>query len=401
MMTMAAPDLFFLFLFFTFALAVTLFFIRGAFHIVASVSHGTFWRHPRALSLTRAAENPLLEPGAYPFEASAVMNPGAVYEGDFVHLFYRAIGADGVSRVGYARSSDGIHFDRLPYPVFMMRAGDAERDARLREKYRPDLHARLIASGGSYCGVEDPRAVVIDDRMYMSFSVFSSWDSMRIGVVSLSLDDLLHERWNWTKPVFLSAPHEVQKNWMLFPKKINGKFAVLHGFRPGTRRRAIIEYLDTLDKEPEEFIKSDPSYRDDPKEFDENVWDSRMRGLGTPPIETPDGWLVLYRANDAREWYKYKVGAMLLDLTNPTKVIARSTAPVLEPDMPYENSAKPGIVYASGAIVKEGRLIVYYGGGDYTVCAASAPLDEFLSALINRRKPAFPVRAKSLVPDVA
>jgi predicted GH43/DUF377 family glycosyl hydrolase len=395
-------DLAVLFIFLTLAIAATLFFLRGAFHIVNSGpsrrAARSFWDlvMQRPLALARAGEGPVLEATAKFWEAAGVMNPAAVYARGRVHLFYRAIGMDGVSRVGYASSEDGLHFDtRLPYPVFALTDVDAPRQAELRKHYHPALYEKLMQSGGTWAGVEDPRAVVVDDRLYLSFSAFKGWDSLRIGVASIALNDLERNQWNWTTPAFLSAPGEVQKNWVLFPRKVNGKYAVLHGFRPGTRRRVLIEYVDSLDHDPAAYVKSDPRFRD---EVDENVWDSRVRGSGPPPIETAHGWLVLYHANDAREPHKYKVGALLLDKDDLTKVIARSPYPVLEPDMPYENDGKPGVVYATGAVVKDGMLIVYYGGGDVRVCSAAAPLDEFLAALVGRQKPALPVRSESFLP---
>ena len=76
-------------------------------------------KHP--LALGRAILNPVLRGSSHAWEAAAVMNPAAILEGNRVHLFYRAIGTDGASRVGYASSGDGAHFDeRLPYPVFSL-----------------------------------------------------------------------------------------------------------------------------------------------------------------------------------------------------------------------------------------------------------------------------------------
>jgi predicted GH43/DUF377 family glycosyl hydrolase len=73
---------------------------------------------------------------------------------------------------------------------------------------------------------------------------------------------------------------------------------------------------------------------------------------------------------------------MLLDLENPTKIIARAASPVLEPDFEYENIGKPGIVYSSGATIQDDCLYLYYGGADRVVCAATARLSRFLDALI-------------------
>ena len=83
-----------------------------------------------------------------------------------------------------------------------------------------------------------------------------------------------------------------------------------------------------------------------------------------------------------RDPNRYKVGAMILDLHDPTRVLYRSKAPVLEPDAYYENNGfKAGVVYSCGAVVKEGELYVYYGGADSVVCVAMANLDKFLEKL--------------------
>jgi predicted GH43/DUF377 family glycosyl hydrolase len=93
---------------------------------------------------------------------------------------------------------------------------------------------------------------------------------------------------------------------------------------------------------------------------------------------------------DKKDPGKYKVGAMLLDLNDPTKVLRRSRIPILEPNEFYENNGfKAGVVYASGAIIKGGNLIVYYGGADSYVCAASTNLKSFLNSLKKNSKPNF------------
>ncbi|MFZ1987621.1 MAG: hypothetical protein WAV21_01130 [Minisyncoccia bacterium] len=338
----------------------------------------------RAPLLSRAEKNPILRPSSHAWEAGAVMNPAAIHLHDRTHLFYRAVGTDGVSRIGYASSKDGVQFDeRLPYPVYALPNNFSISESSLHREYlasRPDL----LASGGSWSGIEDPRAVVIDDRMYLSFSAFHSWDSLRIGVTSLSLADLEAKRWNWSPPVFLSAPNEVHKNWVLFPEKIHGKFAILHAFRDGTRRRAVVNYLDTLDSEPSQYVKSDASFRGN---VEPSLWDSRVRGSGPPPLKTDAGWLVFYHANDAREPEKYKLGALLLDAKDPSKIIARTPNAILEPETTYENEGKPGIVYACGATAIGDQLTVYYGGADNVVCAAATSLSHFTESLRSFRAP--------------
>lgn len=367
------------------ALAITLLFLLGAWEVLRSDNLKARVRAVLdALGLKRVDHNPILSRTNYAWEAEAVMNPAAVEAGDRTHLFYRAIGNDGVSRIGYASSENGTHFDeRLPYPVFALT--NAHRQPASARSRMEKEHPELVASGGSWAGCEDPRAVVIEDRVYLSFNAFSDWGSLRIGVTSLSLPDLMKKRWNWKRPVFLSPPNTVQKNWVLFPKKINGKFAMFQGLEFQNRDKAQIAYLDTLEREPAEYLDSDARFRNN--ESYSAVWDSRIRGAAAPPIETPYGWLMLYHANDAREPERYKIGAMLLDLLDPSKVLLRSPAPILEPDAHYENDGKPGIVYACGATVRDGQLRVYYGGGDKTVCTASTPLASFMKTLLSNKTP--------------
>lgn len=352
------------------ALAVSALFIYGFFILLRQATfRERLIELARALGFVRADENPIIT-GGHPWEGGGVMNPAAIIAGGKTHLFYRAVGNDGVSRIGYAVSSDGVHIDeRLPYPVFAL-PGNPEPSPK-------PTHPGLVASGGTWSGVgiEDPRAVALDDRMYMSFNAFAGWNSLRIGISSIRLDDLLARRWKWSTPTYLSPPSEVQKNWMLFPEKINGKFAILHSLHSGTRDRVLVDYLDDL-----EHSEIESPYN--PKK-DESAWDSTLRGAGPPPIKTKDGWLLLYHANDAKESHRYKLGALLLDLHDPSKVIARSARPVLEPDAYYENDGKPGIVYACGATVSGDTLRVYYGGGDKVVCVAKASLSELLKKLKN------------------
>ena len=77
---------------------------------------------------------------------------------------------------------------------------------------------------------------------------------------------------------------------------------------------------------------------------------------------------------------------MILDLKDPTKVLYRAPQPILEPDMPYENDGKPGVVYATGAVIIGDNLMVYYGGGDKHVCIAQTPLKQLLDYLVEHGK---------------
>ncbi len=121
---------------------------------------------------------------------------------------------------------------------------------------------------------------------------------------------------------------------------------------------------------------------------DRSVWDNWVRGAGPPPIRTRLGWLLFYHAMDVRDPNRYKLGAMVLDAQDPTKILYRSRVPVLEPEEWYENNGwKSGVVYSCGAVVKDGDLYVYYGGADSVVCVAVANLDHFLDELVKYGTP--------------
>jgi predicted GH43/DUF377 family glycosyl hydrolase len=327
------------------------------------------------LELKRHHANPVIAPeGGTPWEASGTFNPAVVTHAGQTHLFYRAVGNDGVSRIGYALSRGGFDFERLTAPAYDAGAGFVPP---VRERARLGFNPELYASGGSWGGVEDPRAVIIDDDLYLSFGIFESWQSMRMAVTTLPLEDLTDKRWNWSQPVIISPGGETHKNWVLFPEKIKGKFAILHALTPDV----LIDYADDLQQ-----LRREPIRSNNQRGGREGAWDSFVRGAAAPPLKTKWGWLLLYHGMDPSEAsVGYKVGAMLLDPDDPTKVLYRSSRPVMVPCEWYENEWKPGVVYASGAVIQGDTLFVYYGGGDRHVCVATANLEDFVSELTHDR----------------
>lgn len=329
-------------------------------------------KHP----LKRHDANPIMSPRPYQeWENNGTFNPAAVEDDDgIVHLFYRAIGGDGLSNIGHASSRDGLSFDkRSSFPVYQ--PAIEERTSSAKKPLSPQIYnPTLYFSGGGWGGHEDPRTVKIDGRVYMTYVAFQGWDSVRIALTSISLKDMKNERWNWRKPILISPPGEVHKNWVLFPEKINGKYAILHAISP----KILIDYVDNID-DPyrDRHIKSRP-----PGGGRKEYWDNWMRGAGAPPIKTSIGWLLLYHAMDNNDPNKYKIGVMILDREDPSIILYRSPEPILMPEMHYENDSKPGVVYASGAVVKNGELFVYYGGGDKHVCVAKTPLEPLLGWLM-------------------
>jgi len=319
--------------------------------------------------LIKPKDNLIIMPIAdHDWEAWQVLNPGVIALEDKIHFLYRAIGVDGISRFGYASSSDGFLIDeRLPYPVYE------------HPSLNSGLNYYLFGSGGSFGGAEDARLTRVDneDNIFMTYTACD--EGLRVALTSIKVGDFLKKNWQWEKPVLISPPGEVHKNWVIFPEKINGQYAILHSLRP----RVLIAYRDNLNFQKGEYINS---FYDGYNE--ETGWEIRIRGAGAPPIKTKYGWLVFYHANDKSETNKYKVGAMLLDLMNPETILMRSSRPILEPDEPFQsNGFKPGIVYVSGAVVKNETLFIYYGVADNYICVAWANFDEFLNDLVQQAKP--------------
>ncbi|MDQ2933154.1 MAG: hypothetical protein M3Q80_02120 [bacterium] len=365
-----------------FPIAVTL--IGALVLYVLLLSLYRYLRKPKIIrdkghTLARHHANPILSPLPYrEWEAYGTLNPAAIQDDDGrIHLLYRAIGDDGLSHIGHSSSADGKHFDRRsPFPIYQ--PSIEEKKVIGTPSSPTEYNPTLYYSGGGWGGHEDPRAVTIENRVYMTYTAFQGWESVRIAVSSISMKDLKKERWNWSKPILLSPLNEVHKNWVLFPEKINGKFAFIHAVSP----EVLIDYVDNLEN-PYELKKIRSKA---PKGGRPEHWDNWVRGAGPPPVKTDIGWLLLYHAMDKKDPNKYKLGAMILDLNDPTKILYRSSKPILSPDACYENDGKPGVVYASGALIRNEDLYIYYGGGDKHVCMAQTPLRPLLDWLVTTGK---------------
>lgn len=318
--------------------------------------------------LNREKQNPVIAPNqANNWESFTTFNPAALYDADKVHLFYRAQGHDYVSCIGYATSSDGIHVEkRLEKPIFIP-------TQPFETAAKPGEVNMSFASAG--CGgCEDPRVTKIGGRIYMTYVAFDGYSEPRVALTSISIKNFLNHNWLWTHPVLISKPGTVTKSACILPEKINGKYVVFHRVFPDI----LIDFVDDLDFSKGEYLKG--QYKISPRS--PLWWDSRKIGAGAPPIKTKDGWLLIYQAVDDKEGHPYKVGAMLLDLDDPTQVLHRSRQPILEPQQWYENDGfKAGVVYPCGAVVIGQTLFVYYGGSDSYVCVATANLDQFLHQL--------------------
>jgi beta-1,2-mannobiose phosphorylase / 1,2-beta-oligomannan phosphorylase len=323
-----------------------------------------------SLKLKRPKHNPLITPKSKnSWEAFNTFNPAAVYDDGKVHILYRAQGHDYVSTLGYAASRDGIHIDeRLDYPVYT----PSRSFEQISDKKGSQISTQYV-SGGGYGGCEDPRISRIDDRYYLTYVAFDGCNPPRIALTSISVENFLNKRWLWERPVLISPPGVVDKSAIIFPQKINGKYVIMHRIYPDI----LVDFIDSLNFDGTSWLKGE--YKISPRA---KKWDSRKIGAGAPPLKTKYGWLLIYQSVGEQDPGRYKIGAMLLDLKDPTKVLHRSQSPILEPDAIYENDGfKAGVIYPCGAVIIGNTLYVYYGAADSYVCVATANLDEFLNEL--------------------
>ena len=332
--------------------------------------------------LKRFEGNPILRPEPkHWWESKAVFNPAAIYEGGKVHILYRALGDTDTSVIGYASSLDGFHIDeRLDKPVYVPRepfegvGAIRHAESELSDNY---------TSGGSFSGgCEDPRLTRIDDRVYLTYVAYDGYSSPRIALSSIHINDFLNKNWKWKKPVLISRPDIVDKNACILPEKIDGKYVIFHRIFPDI----LIDFVDDLDFDGKSrWLEGQYKI---PIRESSSSWDSRKVAAGPPPMRTKDGWLFIYHAIDEKDEFRYKMGAMLLAIKDPPRVLARTTHPILEPLARYENEGlKSGVIYPCGAVILNDQLFVYYGGADMVVCVATAKMSEFMSQLSYEREP--------------
>jgi len=339
--------------------------------------------------LLRFVNNPIITPSANLWESKQVFNAAAVYHGGKVHLLYRAIGETDTSVLGYAESRDGVNIDkRSGKPVYV----PSEEFEHPNYKVPIKRKSPFESGGGGYGGIEDPRITKIDDKFYLTYIAYNGRTEPRVALTYISIKDFENKKWeNWAKPVLISPPGVVDKNACVLSEKIDGKYVIFHRIYPDI----LIDFVDKLDFDGKSvWLKGE--YKIHPRP---DFWDSKKVGIGPPPIKTKEGWLAIYQAVGFDDGV-YKIGAMLLDLKDPTKVLYRSSHPILEPLVHYENSGfKPGVVYPCGAVVIEGKLIVYYGASDTFIAAAVADLNEFLDSLKFDNSPHLDKVGTDLLPD--
>ena len=301
------------------------------------------------LKLARHERNPIIAPRpSHSWEANGTFNPAAIADGEVIHLLYRAVDQKKISRFGYARAVNGTEIVyRCSNPVL-------EPSAEWEE-----------------FGCEDPRITPLDGRFYITYTAYSR-RGPRIAL--LSTEDFVHYM-----KYGLVGPQRDDKDCVIFPERIDGKIALLHRLESKVQI-AYFESFPALSRSEEfwtKYLEHLDNYEILRSRF---KWEERKVGIGPPPIKTERGWLVIYHGVSID--YVYRAGAILLDLDKPTKILAHTNEPILEPETEFEKDGiVPNVVFPDGAVVRAGKLLVYYGGADRVCCVASAPIDEFLDEL--------------------
>lgn len=305
----------------------------------------------------RSKKNPLLEPIAeHSWEDKAVFNPAVVSDGHTTHLFYRAMSADDTSRFGYASFAEiDSLVSRFPDPVYVPRAPFEQK----------------IVPGNSGC--EDARLTLLDKTLYLFYTAVDSSKPPRVALSTISAEDFFAKRFHtFSPPMLISPPGVDDKDACLFPEKINGKYYILHRIQPAID----INVYEKLDFDgTTKFLSHRPFIF--PRR---GMWDSKKIGINTVPIRTTYGWLVIYHG--VSDTGVYSLGAILLDLKHPEKLVGRSRYPIFTPDTPYEREGVvPNVVFPCGACIVRDRLVIYYGGADRVVGVASIRLASLLASL--------------------
>jgi beta-1,2-mannobiose phosphorylase / 1,2-beta-oligomannan phosphorylase len=213
-------------------------------------------------------------------------------------------------------------------------------------------------------GVEDCRVTKLDDKFHLTFTAVSS---LGVGVGLISTSD-----WkNLERKGLIFGPHN--KDCAIFEEKINGKYYALH--RPSSPQLGgnyiwIAESPDLIHWGKHQCIATSRK----------GMWDSARVGAGAAPIKTSEGWLEIYHGADAK--HRYCLGALLLDLKDPSKVLARSVEPIAEPTAPYELTGFFGnVIFTNGHVVKGDTIKMYYGASDEVICGADISISKILKTL--------------------
>jgi len=325
-------------------------------------------------------EGVILNKTALDFENESVLNPAVIKEGDTIHVFYRAVHIKNQSSIGYCRMDGPLNvIERMDAPF-------------LSPKFDYEKH-----------GMEDPRIVKIDDTYYLSYVAFDGANALgalatstnlqhfeRQGIIvpQISYNDF--DRLTKHKPVLnekylrynRGANILADKDFVFFPRRINGKLTFLHRIKPDIQIVSV-ESLTELNNVfwEDYFLHFDQHIMLAPKYAHEVSY----IGAGCPPIETEHGWLLIYHGvKDMVKGYEYSCCAALLDLDDPKKEIARLSYPLFKPELDYELAGDvDDVCFPTGTALFGDKLYIYYGAADELIACASVSLAALVNELVS------------------
>lgn len=309
---------------------------------------------------------PVLTHKDVPYPATLIFNAGVCkYLGRYVMVFRNDYGRwgdttfDGTN-LGLAFSNDGIKWEVHPKPVW--------------DKTDPGL---IAATDGDIGRVYDPRLIVIDGRVYVCFAC-DTHHGLRGGIA-------VTEDFQNFQVLSLSVPDN--RNMVLFPEKIGGKFVRLERPMP-VYSRGRDRFDIWLSDSPDLRYWGNSHLVAGVEHF---PFANDKIGPAAPPIRTSKGWLTTvhtvdrYESWGKRGWEKswkkrYAAGLMLLDLEQPWKVIGLSREPLIAPEIPAETDGfRNDVIFPGGMILEDsGEVKIYYGAADTVECLATAHVDDLL-----------------------
>lgn len=327
----------------------------------------------------------ILEKTALSFENDSVLNPGVFQEGNTLHMLYRAVRKGNYSTVGYCKLEGPLKVvQRNNTPLMIPYSEDASK------------------------GIEDPRIVKIDGVYYITYTAYNGINALgalvttndlktfeREGIIvpKITFDEFkrLAECTNLVNAKYFRHVRHFEvdegiylwdKDVLFFPRRIGGKLAFFHRIRPGIQL-VMVNSLDELTKDfwNHYFLHFNEQIVMDPIGVNH---ESSYIGAGAPPIETELGWLLIYHGvYDTSAGYIYSAAAALLDIDDPTIVIARLIDPLFVPEFEYElNGVVNNVVFPTGTSLFDDTLYIYYGGADKCIACASLSLKELLQELL-------------------
>jgi predicted GH43/DUF377 family glycosyl hydrolase len=303
-----------------------------------ALSQQLFTRHPG---------NPILTADNWPYTVNSAFNPGATVgpEGETI-LLVRVEDRTGLSHLSVARSSDGL--------------SDWKIDTK------PSLEPQTSTYSERW-GIEDPRITRIGDDYLVAYTAVSRSGPLVSLVSTTDFADF--------RRISIVSPPE-NKDAGLFPVKFDDRYAMIHRpvyYSDGAVAHMWISYSPDLRHWGDHRILMERRRT--------GYWDRQKVGLGPPPMRTDRGWLIMFHGvRDTAAGALYRAGVAVLDLEEPTRVLARADEWVLGPEMDYERTGDvPGVVFPCGWIAHDdGTLRLYYGAADTSVAVATARVDDLV-----------------------